>query len=349
MFVFSMKKKVFISHRRNFGQASTEAILIKEMLSKDSGCKIFIDVTEDYLGAFPHTLKSKIAESDAFLLLIPNAHDYSYLCDKDNWVHREIFYALTFKDAKNKPSRIVPVTFDRNFKFPSKEELGDIAEIADYNFIYYDTNSTESANKIKRALGISKNNIVPYLITSIILIAAFVFGLSMIKPKTADANNYIYPESNQFEKNLNRFNTFNQFTDSSGAYVNQYLTWYLSELDNGSDTRMNTEFNEVYIKNYCIRLIVLAYLAFSNSDLDKPFDDAEINKYVNKCFDNIPQEHRYPISLKSKSNEERTKDMETILDVTINTLNTDPTLKSIDDAMLPALKLRLISKIWPYS
>lgn len=44
-----MKKKIFINHRRNSGQASTEAILVKEMLSKDSDCKIFMDVTEDYL------------------------------------------------------------------------------------------------------------------------------------------------------------------------------------------------------------------------------------------------------------------------------------------------------------
>lgn len=342
-----MKKRIFISHRRNSGQASTEAILVKEMLAKDSACKIFMDVTEDYLGAFPQTLKSKISESDAFLLLIPKTSDYSYLCDKDNWVHREIFYALTFKDARNKPSRIVPVTFDRDFRFPSKEKLGDIAEIADYNFIYYDTNSTDSANKVKRALGLGKNKIVSYLIGLAVIIAIVIIGISIIKPD--NQSKYAYPESTQVEKNLNRFNTFNQFTDSCNFYVNHYLTWYLSELSNGKDTRMNTEFNEVYVKNYCIRLIVLAYLAFSNGDLDKPFNNIEINNYVEECFDKIPRENRYPISLKSKSIEDRTKDFETILDITINTLNTDPTLKSIDESMLGVLKSKLMSKLWPYS
>lgn len=342
-----MRKKIFISHRRNSGQASTEAILVKEMLAKDSNCKIFMDVTEDYLGAFPQTLKTKIAESDVFLLLIPKSSDYNYLCDKDNWVHREIFYALTFKDAKNKPSRIVPVTFDRDFKFPSKEKLGDIAEIADYNFIYYDTNSTDSANKVKRALGVGKNKIVSYLIAFAIIIVAVIIGMSLIERD--ETSKYTYQESIEVEKNLNRFNTFNQFTDSCNFYVNHYLTWYLSELTNGIDTGMNTEFNEVYVKNYCIRLIVLAYLAFSNGDLDKPFNNTEINKYIEECYDKVPKENRYPISVKTKSIEDRTKDFEAILDVTINTLNIDPTLKSIDESMLPILKAKLMSKLWPYS
>lgn len=327
------------------GQASTEAILVKEMLVKDSACKVFMDVTEDYLGAFPQTLKRKISDSDAFLLLIPKSSDYSYLCDPDNWVHKEICYALTFKDVKNKPSRIVPVTFDRDFKFPSKDELGDIAEISDYNFIYYDTNSTESANKVIRALGIKKKYITATIIASIVTVMAIIIAIKVWPDKKSE---YVYVESNQFETALSRFNTFNEFINSSGVYVNQYLSWYLSELSNGSDTRMNTEFNEVYVKNYCIRLVTLAYLSLSNGDLNKSFNEEEIRKYIDECYNNIPKENRYPISLKSKSNEERTKDIEIILDETINTLNTDPTLQSIDNEGVLQLKSVLMSKLWPY-
>ena len=57
------KIKVFISHKRTEGQASTEAILIKEALDKKKVYDSFMDVREDYIGNFPTVLQNKIKDA----------------------------------------------------------------------------------------------------------------------------------------------------------------------------------------------------------------------------------------------------------------------------------------------
>lgn len=92
---------------------------------------------------------------------------------------------------------------------------------------------------------------------------------------------------------------------------------------------MNEEFNEVYVKEYCVRYIVMAYLAYTSDELDISYTKDFILKYVDLCYEKIPNSARFPISLKDKDTEERTKDFETILDTTIETLNSDPRLRTI--------------------
>lgn len=346
-----MTKKIFISHRRDSGQATPEALLIQNILKRERGVNVFMDVTEDYLGAFPQTLKEKVKQSDSFVLVLPKADGYGYLTDPENWVHKEIKYALTYKDALNRPSRIVPVVFDRNFTFPSKEELGDISEIADYSFIYYDTNNTDSSSKLLRALGLKKQ-INPQLI-SFIIIGVLLLGAAVGIPlgtKSCTRQNaselYATAEVNAFSQSMHRFDSFNEFTDSAPSYVTRYFEWYLTTFEKGADRKINGEFNEAYVKDFCIRLIVLTYLAFSTTDLDKVFQNQEIDEYVNLCYDRIPKADRYPIGLKDRSREERTEEMTRIVDISFDTLNEDPRLESIDPSMLPILKSTILSKIW---
>lgn len=349
------RKKVFISHKRNSGQATTEAILIKNSISSNSTAEVFMDVTEDYLGAFPKTLKDKIQQSDIFVLILPPASDYEYLCNADNWVYKEIHYALTYKDAVNKPSRIVPVTFDRNFSFPPKEDLKDIAELADYSFLYFDTNDKDSVNKLLRALGLKRKHpqkiILLTVIATIIVVLSMIFYLLKI-PITSEPthdSHYNYDATIEFVTTLDRLNTFNLFTDSCGTYVNNYLSWYLNELnEDPRNLSMNKEFNVAYVKEYCVRLIVMSYLAFSYQDLDRAFDSVEIGSRVEECYDNIPENARYPISIKQMDSAERTQNFDAILDVTISTLNADPQIQSVPENMIPILKTTLKSKLWPY-
>lgn len=308
-----------------------------------------MDVSEDYLGSFPQTLKDKIRQSDVFVLVLPQASNYDYLCDPNNWVYKEIHYALIFKDAVNKPSRIVPITFDRDFSFPDKKKLGDIAEIADYSFIYYDTNNQESASKLIRAAGLKTRFITKIVMSVCTVVFSLILYLiiGIFYNPGGKSDKYVYAKTKDFVTSMNSLTTFNVFTNGSGQYVNEYLKWYLEELSNEVNPQMNTEFNEAYIKEYCIRLVVMTYQAFSSGDLDMSYDKAEIEKFVNLCYDNIPEEARYPISIKQKSNDARTQDFDTILDVTIETLNSDPRIRAIDDSLLPVLKSALKSKMWP--
>lgn len=92
----------------------------------------------------------------------------------------------------------------------------------------------------------------------------------------------------------------------------------------------------------------MAYLAYTSLSLERPNRKSLTDELINKCYDNIPEEARYPISLRSYSMEERNAIFDTILDKTIETLNTDPRLRQIDDAMLPVVKQTLKSKMWPY-
>lgn len=313
-----------------------------------------MDVTEDYLGVFPKTLNERIKQSDSFVLILPKSGNYDYLCDPDNWVHKEIKYALVYRDAINKPSRIVPVTFDRDFSFPSKESLGDIAEIADYSFTYYDTNNPDMANRLISALGVSKrvNPKFFWILSAILLLSIGIWKLSSpIKTDGVEIQpEYPIEESREFSSAMHRFCSLQELTDSAHVHVNVYLQWYLGQLTgNGKDTKTNTEFNEAYVKEYCLRLIVMTFLTYSNGSLDQSFDNKEIDMYVEKCYNNIPDANRYPISLKQKSNEERERDMETIVNNSIDLLNADARLSSIDETMLPIFRSTLLKAMWPSS
>lgn len=154
--------------------------------------------------------------------------------------------------------------------------------------------------------------------------------------------------TNTFVESLDKLNSFDTFKASSEGELYKYLHWYSEEISEHRDPAMNEEFNEVYVKEYCVRYIVMAYLAFTSGDLDKSYTKDEILKYVHLCYEKIPNYARFPISLKDKDTEERTKDFETILDTTIETLNSDPRLRTIPEEKVPVLKETLKSKLWPF-
>lgn len=132
--MITLKKiKVFISHKRTEGQASTEAILIKEALDKKRVYDSFMDVREDYIGNFPTVLQNKIKECDVFIIVF-TGDKADYLQNENNWVHKEIHYALNYKDLQNKPARIIPIVFNNKFKYPDNDTIHDIKDITNYSF-----------------------------------------------------------------------------------------------------------------------------------------------------------------------------------------------------------------------
>lgn len=154
--------------------------------------------------------------------------------------------------------------------------------------------------------------------------------------------------TNTFVESLDKLNSFDTFKASSEGELYKYLHWYSEEITEHRDPAMNEEFNEVYVKEYCVRYIVMAYLAYTSDELDISYTKDFILKYVDLCYEKIPNSARFPISLKDKDTEERTKDFETILDTTIEILNSVPRLRTIPEEKVPVLKETLKSKLWPF-
>ena len=147
MFSLFNKCSVFISHKRCEGKVSFDASWFEEKLRDRGIYNTFMDVREDYIGNFPKVLSDKIKKSDVFLLVLPSDRDLNYLLDPDNWVHKEIQYALRKKEYDEQSIKIIPVSFKDNVVFPSKKVLGNIADIADYCIIYCDLNDQENSKK----------------------------------------------------------------------------------------------------------------------------------------------------------------------------------------------------------
>lgn len=183
------KLPIFISHKRDNGQSSSDAILIHTLLQQNKKFNPFIDVYEGYLADFPTTLEEKIKESKVFILILPKGKALDYLKDNGNWVHKEIKIALDAKSSNN-DIKIIPISLDRNIKFPTKEELGDIAKIADYDIVYYDPNNEYSYKKLYKAIGYSNFNyyfnVRSLVILALIIIAAFILLSGNLKENPLD-------------------------------------------------------------------------------------------------------------------------------------------------------------------
>lgn len=133
---FLKQTQAFISHKRMNGQASPEAILIKNALDTDATFNAFMDVREEYIGQFPNKLREKILSSRVFLLILPTTNDISFLFNKGNWVRKEISIALSINEIKDDSIKIIPIAFNKDFTWPDKNELEEISPIVDYNIFY---------------------------------------------------------------------------------------------------------------------------------------------------------------------------------------------------------------------
>ena len=175
------KCSIFISHKRDEGKVTLDAIWFANALKEKNTYSIFLDVREDYIGNFPKVLSEKIKKSNIFLLVLPSNRDFKYLCDKNNWVHKEILYALKKIEYDENSIKILPVSFKENVTFPPKEDLGEIAAISDYSILYCDINNQEySKQKLYKAIGYKPWKFYSFWTTFIFILFLFI-GLFLNK------------------------------------------------------------------------------------------------------------------------------------------------------------------------
>ena len=131
--MITLKKiKVFISHKRTEGQASTEAILIKEALDKKKVYDSFMDVREDYIGNFPTVLQNKIKECDVFIIVF-TGDKADYLQDeKPDWQRSK-----NAKKSQNRrwsgPGYDLALEMLNDL---SLEELQELLELSSENYVH---------------------------------------------------------------------------------------------------------------------------------------------------------------------------------------------------------------------
>lgn len=339
------KIKVFISHKRTEGQASTEAILIKEALDKKKVYDSFMDVREDYIGNFPTVLQTKIKECDVFIIVF-TGDKAEYLQDENNWVHKEIHYALSYKDLHNKPARIIPIVFNSKFAYPDSGSIRDIKDITNYSFFYYDTNDSRAQERLYKAIGNYKY--VAYKkICGIFLSLLFILMIFAGIIKHLDRNE-LDPAIKEYIDSMESLNSLQDFSSEANKIQTKYLSWYLTELKYGhKDVALNRDFNEYYLKEWCIRITVLSYLANTSGDISLQQDTDLVNELINYCYDKLPDRLRYPIGLKHKGTESVRNQFSEILDILFESLNTHPQIKEIDKTFIPKFKEAIMNQIAP--
>lgn len=125
--------KLFISYRRS-ASAGHAGRLYDRLIAEYGDTNVFLDVEQIPVGeTFSTYLLAKIDESDVFLLMLGDG-TLDRCSDPEDWVRREIAYALQHPDIT-----VIPVLQD-GFRMPSPETLPeDIRDITMKNasFLYH--------------------------------------------------------------------------------------------------------------------------------------------------------------------------------------------------------------------
>lgn len=122
-----MKNQIFISYRRNGGEALAQ--LINDRL-RNLGYEVFYDIESLKSGSFNTKLYSEIEACEDFILILPPQALDRCIYDED-WIRCEVRHAL--KHNKN----IIPIMM-RGFTFP-KNLPDDICEISNRNGVEFET------------------------------------------------------------------------------------------------------------------------------------------------------------------------------------------------------------------
>lgn len=143
-----MKEKneydIFISYRREDGAIFAEA-LSNNLIEK--GYRVFFDKRELRPGCnFPDELKNNILNSKEFIAIVSDLYFANTkiginIGESDDWVHKEIKYAL-----KNPNLNILPILISKK-QIDSKSLSEDIREISNRNYFIYD-NKHDTIDKI---------------------------------------------------------------------------------------------------------------------------------------------------------------------------------------------------------
>lgn len=188
MGAFLKNCNVFISHKRDNGQARVESTLIYNVLKSRGKYSVRMDVRENTLSKFPETIPRMIDKSDVFVLIIPKDNNVEFLQDTTSWVYQEVQYALSLL-AQGKNLQILPICFNKNFKWPEWIKKSKISAIGEYDVRYYDTNDKYCDNKLCDAICFPSARRINYKSILLSLIALSVIGylvFNFVRPSRDD-------------------------------------------------------------------------------------------------------------------------------------------------------------------
>ena len=113
------------------------------------------------------------------------------------------------------------------------------------------------------------------------------------------------------------------------------------------DLELMKEFNKCYIKGRCVRMIVLAYLAFTNGDLDYVHSQKTVNELVEAIYAKIPEQNKPIYSYTNDRKLQRKKKLEAIMDISIDYLESKSDLRKLNGTLQKELlKATLMKRLW---
>ena len=333
-----MKKyDIFISYRREGGYDTAKHL--SDLLTRD-GYRVSFDIDTLRSGDFDTQLYERIDLCKDFILIVDKQAFDRTIIDKipheKDWLRCELAYAL------EKGKNIIPIFLSGVKEFPDGLPC-DISGVTkkngpEYNRYYFNDFYRELKKRflykrksLKRTFG--------YIILVILCIIGIVINYPT--PKLG----YKYKETNEFVENINKWNSLKSFKDNAGKEGNKYMTWYIENV-NKKDMAQNKEFGEVYLKYFVIKPLVLAYVAFSTSDLEAEQDADYINDIIEDCYKSIPDNHKNALSFNANKKEERIESLKSDLDICIQKLQKRKDLTKMQDDHIPLLKATIITSFW---
>ena len=159
---------------------------------------------------------------------------------------------------------------------------------------------------------------------------------------------YIYKESKVYMSEIEKETSFNHYLEAEQDYTKTYLIWVYGQMTKGNkDLELMKEFNKCYIKGRCVRMIVLAYLAFTNGDLDYVHSQKTVNELVEAIYAKIPEENKAIFSYTNDSKLQRKKKLEGILDISIDYFESKSDLRKLNGTLQKELlKATLMKRLW---
>ena len=213
------KYQVFISYRRDGGEHAAK--IVRDALT-EKGYHVFFDVESLRSGNFNTALYNMIDEcSDFVVILSPGALDRCV--SPDDWVRREIEYALT----QNK--NIVPILL-RGFKFPEKlpESIDELRYQSglEANTQYFDAFTdtltqkflTHPNKKIKRI-------VIPAvsLLIALIAVCGVLWNVNTAYPRTNSEKSLVEEVLSATMKNLTDYDLLTGYMNDVLSAGNRYL------------------------------------------------------------------------------------------------------------------------------
>lgn len=333
----NMKYDIFISYRREGGLETAKHLF--DLLSKD-GYHVSFDIDTLRNGDFDNQLLNRIKECKDFILIVDEhafdrCFDVSFPPSKD-WMRCELAYALKYK--KN----IIPIFLNGMNAFP--ENLpDDIKDVVKKNGPRYDNYFfDEFYSKLKKRFLHRKNTKMIWI--RILILAIMAIACIYFFYPNPD-NKYKYRETTEFVNNINKWNSLQSYKDNAGEAGNKYMAWYLTQVDK-KNMAQNSEFGEVYLKYIVIKLVVLAYIAWSTKDLQAEQDVDYVNNLIDYSYAAIPDSNKNSLSFNNNDKKDRIKLLEENVDICIGQLQKRNDLTKMQEDYIPLLKMTIVNSFW---